>query len=159
VGESAQIACALSLDLCRYLPSCCQGMLSGLDLRALCISLEILNVLSVQGQRLVPLKHVGPAAAYKESVHIHPKTRMFRAPENHVNTDIYFCLGKPFSYQCGTPWSVECGASQAFYQRKLKYRASETGASKRRRAEICPKCTRSNQVTTAEITKKPRSIT
>lgn len=55
-------------------------MPSGLGLRALWISLEILNVFAVQGQCLMPLKPVGPAAAFKESVHMHPKTPVCRAP-------------------------------------------------------------------------------
>lgn len=65
---------------CAHLSSSCWGMPSGLDLRALWISLEILNVFVVQGQCLMPLKPVGLAAAFKESVHMHPKTAVCRAP-------------------------------------------------------------------------------
>lgn len=76
---------------CGYLPSCCWGMPSGFDLRALCISLEVLNMFSVHGQRLMPLKAVGPGAAHKESVHIHPKTPVGKAPGYHMKIGIYFC--------------------------------------------------------------------
>lgn len=44
-------------------------MPSGLDLRALWISLEILNVSAGQGQSLMPLRPAGPAAAFKDCPH------------------------------------------------------------------------------------------
>lgn len=45
---------------------------------------------SVQGQCMVTLKHIGPAAAYKECLHMHPKI-VCGAPGYHINIDIYFC--------------------------------------------------------------------
>lgn len=54
-----------------------------------------------------------------------------------------FLLGKAFFLPV---WHIMeyMSPSQAFYQRKLKYRASETGVSKRGQNKMCPKCTRSN---------------
>lgn len=65
-------------------------MPSGLGLRALWISLEILNVFAVEGQCLMPLKPVGPAATSKEFIHMDPKPPVCRAPGEHMDKD-NFC--------------------------------------------------------------------